>query len=41
MKAPINNIDVVGTIHVVDARQAKIDVWQYGIFLLKVKVNMG
>jgi hypothetical protein len=41
MRAPINNIDLMGTIHVVEARQAKIDVQQYGVFLLKVKVGMG
>jgi len=41
VKAPVNNIDLVGAIHVVDARQVQIDVQQYGVFLLKVKVSMG
>jgi hypothetical protein len=40
-RALINNIDLVGAIHDVEARQAEIDAQQYGIFLLKVKVNMG
>jgi hypothetical protein len=40
MRAPINNIDLVGEIHVVKARQAKIDVQQYGVFLLKVMIGI-
>jgi hypothetical protein len=41
VKAPVNNIDQVGEIHVIEARQTKIDAQQYGVFLLKVKVSMG
>jgi hypothetical protein len=41
MRAHVNNIDMVGTIHVVESRQAKINAQQYGVFLLKVKMSMG
>jgi hypothetical protein len=41
LRAHINNIDLVGAIHVIEARQAKIDVQQYGVFLLKVEMSMG
>jgi hypothetical protein len=40
MRAPVNNIDMVGAIHAVEARQVEIDTQQYGVFLLKVKVSM-
>jgi hypothetical protein len=32
MRAPINNIDLVGAIRFVEARQVEIDVQQYGVF---------
>jgi hypothetical protein len=32
MRAPINNINLVGTIHVVEVSQTKIHVQQYGFF---------
>jgi hypothetical protein len=41
VKAPVNNIDLVGAIHVVEAKQVEIDAQQYGVFFLKVKVSMG
>ncbi len=41
MRALIDNIALMGTIHVVEAKQTKINVLQYGVFLLKVKVSMG
>jgi hypothetical protein len=41
MRAPFNNIDFVGAIHAVEVRQAETNAQQYGVFLLKVKVNMG
>jgi hypothetical protein len=38
MRAHINNIDLVGAIHAVEARQVEIDVQQYGVFFcLKLK----
>jgi hypothetical protein len=39
--AHVNNIDMVGAIHVVEARQVEINAQQYGVFLLKVKMSMG
>jgi len=32
VRAPINNIDMVGAIHAIEARQNKIDARQYGVF---------
>jgi hypothetical protein len=41
VRAPVNNINLVGAIHAIEARQAKIDAKKYGVFLFKVKVIMG
>jgi len=41
MRAHVNNIGLVGAIHVIEARQGKINAQQYGVFLLKIKVSMG